>query len=137
MRETISIGETLLNTDTDLDILAKIDYDTMVYSYEVGSYDGSGFAAFNIGDKWFYQELGHCSCNGPLDSVLMSKHMLLSLEQVILVAETNYSDHGKKVASFLRKNYTEALVKTALENLALRYDIPSTDPDFVMVQSYI
>ena len=50
-----------------------------VYYYESGSYEGSGFAVWKIKDKFFYDDLGHCSCYGPTDRL---KSFAFSFDEV-------------------------------------------------------
>ena len=74
--------------------------DWVVYWYESGSYDGRGTAAWKIGDKYDMENLGHCSCYGPLDDV--GDHATMSLEQLleelrpISKGDFNY-EHAKAV----------------------------------------
>ncbi len=135
MEKIISVGRDELS-EWDLKEVEKLEFDLMVYGYENGGYDGSGFAAFKKGDKWFYQELGHCSCNGPLENVSMSANMVVSLDQVISLAEGNYSDVSKEVATYLKRNFVDK-VDDVLMNLALRYNIPESDPDWVIIKSRV
>ena len=44
----------------------------VVYSYESGCYDGSGVAVWKVGDKFGMQNLGHCSCYGPMEDANMA-----------------------------------------------------------------
>ena len=53
--------------DTDYDITSS-DFDLIVTDYQCGSYEGSGEAIIIKDDKYRLVYLGHCSCNGPLDS---------------------------------------------------------------------
>lgn len=102
MEKIISVGRDELS-EYDFERLEKLGFDLMVYGYEDGGYDGSGFAAFKKGDQWFYQELGHCSCYGPLENVETSANMLVSLDQVIALAENSYSDVSKEVARYIKR----------------------------------
>jgi hypothetical protein len=43
--------------------------DVLVYSYQRGSYEGSGAALLRKNGMWAYADLGHRSCYGPLDTV--------------------------------------------------------------------
>lgn len=52
----------------DLKYLDKEAYEYLIYSYEVGDYDGSGAAVLKDNDgKFILINLGHCSCFGPLE----------------------------------------------------------------------
>ena len=135
MEKIISVGRDELS-EWDFERLEKLEFDLMVYGYENGGYDGSGFAAFKKGEQWFYQELGHCSCNGPLENVETSANMLVSLEQVIALAEDGYSDSSKKVTQYLKKNFVDK-VDEVIMNLSLRYNIPDSDPDWEKIKSLI
>ena len=42
-------------------------FDWIAYTYESGSYDGSGHAILKDGDKYYHHDLGHCSCYGPME----------------------------------------------------------------------
>ena len=41
----------------------------IVYWYEVGDYDGSGWALVQKADGWLSVCLGHCSCYGPEENI--------------------------------------------------------------------
>lgn len=56
----------------DRDRLKKDKVDIFVYWYASGSYEGSGKAIFCVGNKWFYHDLGHCSCYGPIENISYS-----------------------------------------------------------------
>lgn len=43
-------------------------YDLIVYDYWCGNYEGSGFLVGKDDEGWFSMNLGHCSCNGPLNN---------------------------------------------------------------------
>lgn len=93
-------------SEYDLKDLEKINFSLFVYSYEGGSYDGSGFSVGKIGDKWFYHELGHCSCNGPTDGVDTSSNVLHDLNQIEELVEKNYSysNHAGEVLKWIKEN---------------------------------
>lgn len=40
-----------------------------VYDYEIGHYDGSGFMIWRKNKKYYYHDMGHCSCYGPTEEV--------------------------------------------------------------------
>lgn len=135
MEKVTSIWEDELG-EWELNKLKAFEFDLGVYAYKNYGYEGSGFAVFKKGEQWFYQELGHCSCNGPLDNVDTSANMLVSLEQVIQLAEGGYSDGGKLVAEYLKKHFVDK-VDELLMNLSLRYDISDTDADWEKVKSIV
>lgn len=39
----------------------------IVYHYTCGSYEGHGEAILKENNKYYYYDLGHCSCYGPLE----------------------------------------------------------------------
>lgn len=46
------------------------DVDLFVYTYATGSYEGTGEALMRFGKRgWAVENLGHCSCYGPTDSL--------------------------------------------------------------------
>jgi hypothetical protein len=102
-KKIISIGAKELS-EYEIKELDDVEFDLAVYSYESGSYDGSGFAVFKKGDMWFYHEMGHCSCYGPLSEVYSSKNMLVSFEDMEKIAEKGYNDHAKNVIKYIKEN---------------------------------
>lgn len=103
MKKIISIGSHTLGY-YGLRDLEEVGFDFLVYDYENGGYEGNGFAAWKKGDDWFYHELGHCSCNGPMDNVQSSAKIPVTVEQVIALAENAYGG-GKNVAEYLKSNF--------------------------------
>ena len=87
----------------DLEKIARINFDLFVYSYERGSYDGSGFAIWRVGGKWFYHELGHCSCYGPFERIDLSKNVGMKFKDIARIANTHYTEHGKKVLAGIKE----------------------------------
>lgn len=84
----INVGSEELN-EWDLKPVEKLNSSFFVYSYEYGSYDGSGFAAWDLPEgKYGYAYLGHCSCNGPTEDLNSIPYTLEELEQI----GTKYSD---------------------------------------------
>lgn len=53
----------------ELKDIKKLEADWFVYYYESGCYDGQGFAIWKKDEKYFYSNLGHCSCYGPTDDL--------------------------------------------------------------------
>lgn len=85
---------------------AKVKADVFIYSYEIGSYDGSGVAVWRKDGEWAYQYLGHCSCNGPTEDIETSDKMKFTLEQVkeiLLSKDNSWNEHYKRVAKYLNK----------------------------------
>lgn len=118
MEKINSIGVNTLE-DYELRDLEEVGFDFLVYDYENGGYEGSGFAAWKKGDNWFYHELGHCSCNGPMDNVQSSAKIPVTLEQVIALSEDFYSN-GKNVAAYLKTNF----LKVEPQELQMTIDQP-------------
>lgn len=77
--------------------------DWFVYSYEYQWYEGSGFGIGKIGDKYFYHEMGHCSCYGPFDNIHSSSLMLHTLPQIEAVVE-NYGAYAQDVLNYIKTN---------------------------------
>lgn len=46
----------------------QFEYEWFVYSYESGSYDGSGMGVGLRNDVLHVYNLGHCSCYGPCEA---------------------------------------------------------------------
>jgi hypothetical protein len=90
--------------ESELEDVKKLDADIFVYAYETGSYEGSGFAIWKKDDKYYYHELGHCSCYGPTENLGSSKNMPLTFEQVKEVAEKSYDKYGKDVIKYYETN---------------------------------
>ncbi len=82
----------------------KIEPDLVVYSYETGSYEGSGFAIWKKGENWFYDDLGHCSCYGPTENIDKANGMPFKFEQVKEVVEKSYSSYGKDIIKYIEDN---------------------------------
>ncbi len=91
-------------SEHDIERLDDISFDLFIYKYKDGGYDGSGFAIWRNGDKFGYQEMGHCSCNGPLEDIKTSSNALFTLEEIEALAEKNfYKEEGAEVVSEMRK----------------------------------
>lgn len=65
-------------SEYDFKTLEDMGVDTVAYWYSCGSYEGSGELIGRIGDEWFYMNLSHCSCYGPVDSKPSSKEKSLA-----------------------------------------------------------
>lgn len=85
------------------DVMA-LDFDLFVYDYSEGGYDGSGFAAWRKGKKYFYHELGHCSCDGPTDQIEQSAKVGISLTGLREIAKKSYGEYAKAVLAEIEKN---------------------------------
>lgn len=102
-KKIVSLRRTELD-EYDLKHVEGINFSILVYSYEYGGYEGSGFAAWKVGSKWYYHELGHCSCYGPLEHLNLSKLVGLKKTDVLNIANAHYSEHGKAVANYIKQN---------------------------------
>ena len=71
------------------------DADWFIYNYEHGGYEGSGFAVWKKDGKYGYANLGHCSCNGPLEDLNTIYYTLPQLKK--LVEMEYYTDYAPKV----------------------------------------
>lgn len=92
----ISVGKEEI-ADYELDELKKLDADAIVYEYESRPYEGSGFLVGKKGKKYFYHQMGHCSCNGPLDGIGISQNMLISMKELKEIALKSYEKYAKNV----------------------------------------
>jgi hypothetical protein len=54
------------------DELEAIKADVIIYDYHTEPYEGHGNMLIFKNGLWFHQNLGHCSCFGPLDDVQQS-----------------------------------------------------------------
>ena len=45
------------------------EFEWIVYYYTAGNYDGDGIAVWKLGDKYGWQDMGHCSCYGPTNHI--------------------------------------------------------------------
>jgi hypothetical protein len=67
MNKVICLGEEIEGIAKEIFGVAG-NFKKAVYKYETGSYEGSGqLIVKTIDNKFWVQELGHCSCYGPLD----------------------------------------------------------------------
>lgn len=78
-----------------------IEFDLFVYKYGYESYEGHGFAAWRKDGKYFYHEMGHCSCNGPWEDFNASKNVEVTLEQLKEIAEKSYGTDANEVVAYL------------------------------------
>lgn len=53
--------------DDYIEIIEQAGIKGCVYWYTQGYYEGSGFALFYFQKLWFLNDLGHCSCYGPIE----------------------------------------------------------------------
>jgi len=99
--KSLSIYKVRGSDDLDGREISKIvgDSDWFVYFYQRGDYNGDGFAVWKKNGKYLYSELGHCSCNGPLDDLDSIEYD--SISEIFTIA-ANYED-GKKVVETIIK----------------------------------
>ena len=62
-------GDNSSLSDYELGYAIEAGVTKIVYHYEQGSYEGGGDALLYKDGKWYLENLSHCSCNGPLDSL--------------------------------------------------------------------
>ena len=86
-------------SEWDLEDIEKLGADWLVYYYEAGDYEGSGFAVWKVKDKFYYHDMGHCSCYGPTEE--MENTMPMDRIEDIEKFADNYN-HGEKVIKFIR-----------------------------------
>jgi uncharacterized membrane-anchored protein len=56
--------------DYELNILAETyGIDECWYWYATAPYEGSGYILMRRGNQWDFDDLGHCSCYGPMENV--------------------------------------------------------------------
>lgn len=101
-KKIVSLGEDF--SEYELPSVKALDFDLFVYKYRSGPYDGSGFAAWRKGDKYFYHELGHCSCNGPTDGIGNSKNMGISLVELKRLEDKYNEEYMKPVIEYLESH---------------------------------
>ena len=67
MNEVICLGEEIEGIAKEI-FGIEGNFVKAIYNYESGSYEGSGeLVVKTIDNKFWTQDLGHCSCYGPLD----------------------------------------------------------------------
>ena len=68
--------------DYEIKNIEKLEADWCVYYYKSGSYEGSGFAVWKKYNKFYYHDMGHCSCYGPTDEMKRVGGGLEKLEDI-------------------------------------------------------
>lgn len=78
-----SLGKDKLS-DYDLrDVANRLpDVEWFIYDYEALPYEGEGYAIWQIGDKFGYGYLGHCSCYGPCEDLNTALFTLDELRKI-------------------------------------------------------
>lgn len=72
------------------------DINLFVYTYAMGSYEGTGFAIVRFKDgKWDTFHLGHCSCYGPTDHIKRDDSTAVSWRGLLKV-EKNFSEESRR-----------------------------------------
>lgn len=61
------------------DKLPDDNIEWVVYFYESDYYDGNGVAVWKVGDRFGMQNLGHCSCYGPVEDANKATMSLIEL----------------------------------------------------------
>lgn len=54
--------------DADTQVV-KNAFDKAWYWYARGAYEGTGEMVGERDGRWFYYDMGHCSCHGPVDGL--------------------------------------------------------------------
>lgn len=88
-------------SEYELKDVSALQADWFVYYYEHGSYEGTGFAVWKKDNKYYYDDLGHCSCYGPTDG-LKNTGGYDSLEDIDKI-DKNYNE-GENVMKFIKEN---------------------------------
>jgi hypothetical protein len=70
--------------DYDLEKLKSAGVETLIYFYGTEPYAGSGKMLYRIGTQWGTDDLGHCSCYGPLGDGGWAPNLFDSLEAATL-----------------------------------------------------
>lgn len=92
--------------DYELAPVEKLNVDWFVYYYEYGDYEGNGFAVWKKDGKYFYGDLGHCSCYGPTEN--LSSIPYDRLEDIAKFAD-NYNK-GQEVINLIREKINEGSI---------------------------
>lgn len=61
----------LNDTAYDEDILENLGVDFAVYDYTAESYEGYGRCLLCKKEKWYIHDMGHCSCCGPFEELVL------------------------------------------------------------------
>lgn len=80
--------------------IEELEADWFVYSYEIGDWSGNGFAVWKKNDEYYYDNLGHCSCYGPVENIRYE--IPYSFKEIELIS-IKYGDHAKNVIDFINK----------------------------------
>lgn len=104
MSTKIKALKEVLDSEWELKDINGLGADLFVYSYEYGSYDGSGFAVWKKGKDWFYSGLGHCSCDGPLQDIATANNAKFTWKQIEEIGTANnYDQHAVDVVAYIKK----------------------------------
>lgn len=84
--------------------VVRLNPDWFVYRYTSYTYEGSGVAVWKKDGKYFHTELGHCSCNGPLDGIdsVIPYEKLEDIEKII---GNSYGDKEGEVIKLIKEKY--------------------------------
>lgn len=92
IKKIVNVGGEKLD-GYELDVIKELKADWFVYRYESGSYDGSGFAIWKKGTKYFYEYLSHCSCYGPTENIATGKNAEFTFTQIKEIVKTNNQEY--------------------------------------------
>ena len=89
-------------SDYEIRDVNLINPDMFIYSYVYEGYEGTGFAVWRRGNDWFYDYLGHCSCNGPTENFDTANRAVFTYAQVKDIASKD--PHGLAVINYIEEN---------------------------------
>lgn len=95
-------SESLEDEWTRKDFLA-LNATWLVYFYVNEGYEGGGFAVWKRAGEFFYDNLSHCSCDGPTAHLYSSDKAPYTWEGILKIAK-NY-DESKEVIEFIKKKF--------------------------------
>jgi hypothetical protein len=75
---TISLPASDLLSGYEIDELNKLMADVIIYDYHIGDYCGDGHMLVFKNGLWSHHDMGHCSCNGPLEGLADSMQIPLT-----------------------------------------------------------
>lgn len=85
---------------------ANVGAKVLVYWYKGGVWDGQGDAYWQDDDNcWHYHSLGHCSCYGPVETVVRDLKPLSSLLDATPDAFETYETGKKHLISYIKLHH--------------------------------
>ena len=86
--------------DYELKKVKELKADWFVYYYKTGDYDGSGFCVWRKDTKFFYTDMGHCSCYGPTDDLISIPYN--SIDDIEKIAGNSDYNGAKAVIQLIK-----------------------------------